>query len=92
MGFGGHAQDMNNRIKENRAKKPSQRPKFKENNLKGIYTSKSIKLKFKNTSEKELSLIKKNIKEKARLYRVKVFIIFFISFTVIISLFVYFFW
>lgn len=39
MGFGaGHILDMNNRIKQNRAQRPSNREKFKGKNREGIYT------------------------------------------------------
>ncbi len=37
MSGSGHVQDMNNRIKQNRAQRPSKRPKFKENNRENIY-------------------------------------------------------
>ncbi len=74
MGFGaGHVQDMNNRIKQNRAQRPSNRAKFKENNREGIYSTekKTQKPKFKTVSKKELTEIKNQIRERAKAERKK---------------------
>ena len=74
MGFGvGHIQDMNNRIKQNRALSPSKRAKFKENNREGIYSTevKTQKLKFKTVPEKELTKIKNQIRERSRVEQKK---------------------
>ncbi|MEM9647720.1 MAG: hypothetical protein AAF969_04510 [Bacteroidota bacterium] len=56
-------QDMNNRIAQNRNQRPSKRPKFKENNRKGIYSSvkKKERPDFKTIPKKELKKIKKQI-------------------------------
>lgn len=61
MSFGGHTLDMIHRMKQNRAQRPSNRAKFKENNRNLIYSkdSKSNPLQFKTVSEKELKEIKK---------------------------------
>lgn len=69
MSYGaGHVMDMINRMKQNRAQRPSNRPKFKENNREGIYSSnKKFKhLNFKTVPEKELIKIKKSIRERAK--------------------------
>lgn len=60
MSFGGHVFDMINRMKQNRAQRPSNRAKFKENNRTLIYSkdSKSDPLQFKTVSDKELKEIK----------------------------------
>ncbi len=73
MSFGaGHVQDMNNRINQNRAQRPSNRAKFKENNREGIYSSKnSEKPIFKTVSENELIKIKAEIQLKARTHQKK---------------------
>ena len=79
MGFGaGHVQDMNNRIKQNRAQRPSNLPKFKENNRDGIYSTdkKTEKPNFKTVSEKELTEIKKRIRKRAETERKKERLIF----------------
>jgi len=41
MSFGGHVFDMINRMKQNRAQRPSNRAKFKENNRTLIYSKDS---------------------------------------------------
>ena len=69
MGFGaGHVQDMNNRMKQNRAQRPSNRQKFKENNRDGIYSSnkKTERQNFKTVPVKELDEIKKRIRKRAK--------------------------
>jgi hypothetical protein len=69
MGLGaGHVMDMINRMKQNRAQRPSNRSKFKENNRDGIYSSdkKSRKPSFKTVPEKELTEIKNRIRERAK--------------------------
>ena len=70
MGAGaGHVLDMINRMKQNRAQRPSNRGKFKENNREGIYSTnkKPEQLNFKIVSEKELHKIKLLIRERAKL-------------------------
>lgn len=79
MGFGaGHVQDMINRMKQNRAQRPSNRSKFKENNREGIYSidKKSQQPKFKTVPEKELNEIKNRIRERAKAERKKELIIY----------------
>lgn len=69
MGLGaGHAMDMINRMKQNRAQRPSKRSKFKANNRDGIYSSdkKSVQPNFKTVPEKELAEIKKRIRKQAK--------------------------
>ena len=74
MGLGaGHVMDMINRMKQNRAQRPSNRSKFKENNREGIYSSdkKSRQPNFKTVSEKELTEIKNRIRERAKVEQKK---------------------
>lgn len=69
MAFGaGHVQDMNNRLKQNRAQRPSKKAKFKENNREGIHATKIQyeKPKYKTVPEKELTKLKKRIRERAK--------------------------
>lgn len=69
MSYGaGHVMDMINRMKQNRAQRPSNRPKFKENNRDGIYSTDKKKQRpnFKTVSEKELTEIKKRIRKRAK--------------------------
>jgi hypothetical protein len=68
MSFGGHVMDMINRMKNNRAQRPSQRAKYKDKIWEGIYsgTSKTTVLpNFKVVSEEELTAVKKRINERA---------------------------
>jgi CRISPR/Cas system CSM-associated protein Csm2 small subunit len=70
----GHVQDMNNRIKQNRAQRPSKRHKFKENNRGAIYSSSEHEdqnLKFKTVSEEKLTEIIKRIRKRAKKERQK---------------------
>ena len=68
MSFGaGHIQDMNNRMKQNRAQRPSNRPKFKENNREAIYSEghkEKKRPRFKTLSKVELVKLKSQIREK----------------------------
>ena|SRR5690606_33135782 len=69
MSFAGHAFDMINRMKQNRAQRPSNRVKFKENNREAIYSESDknqIRPNFKAIPEKELTKIKKEIQERAK--------------------------
>ena len=69
MSFGaGHVQDMNNRLKQNRANKPSKRAKFKENNREGIYSKKqeSDRIKFHQVPKEKLVKIIESIRIKSR--------------------------
>lgn len=71
-------QDMNNRIKQNRAQRPSNRAKFKENNREAIYSAetKSKGHIFKTVPENELNDIKKRIGNRAKAERRRELIIF----------------
>ncbi|MDG4715495.1 hypothetical protein [Winogradskyella marincola] len=89
MGLGaGHVLDMINRMKQNRAQRPSNRDKFKQNNREGIYSSEvKKKPKFKTVSEEELLKIKEQIKanvQKQRKKEIKIFSIVFILIILIV--------
>jgi hypothetical protein len=74
MSFGaGHVQDMNNRLKQNRANKPSNRAKFKGNNREGIYSEKyqSGNFRFHEVPKEKLEQIKENIRLKSRIEKHK---------------------
>lgn len=92
MSGSGHVQDMNNRIKQNRAQRPSKRPKFKENNRENIYSDSDKKVNrpnFKTVSEEELIEILKHIRERAetekKRERILYGIFFFTGMAIIIS-------
>ncbi len=79
MSYGaGHVMDMINRMKQNRAQRPSNRQKFKENNRDGIYSTdkKAERPNFKTVPEKKLTEIKKRIRERAKSERKKERLIF----------------
>ncbi len=68
MSYGaGHILDMINRIKQNRAQRPSNRAKFKESFRERIYSTakKSERPNFKTVSERELIEIKNQIRTRA---------------------------
>lgn len=75
MSFGaGHIQDMNNRIKQNRAQRPSNREKFKGKNREAIYSDSNKKTKrsnFKTVSPEKLTEIKNKIREQTKKERKK---------------------
>ena len=82
-----HIQDMNNRIRQNREQRPSNRAKFKENNRAAIHTKaggKEIQPNFKTTNAQELESIKSSIREKAKIEnrKIKAFYYFLIVFAV----------
>lgn len=92
MSGSGHVQDMNNRIKQNRAQRPSKRPKFKENNRENIYSDSDKKVNrptFKTVPEEELIKILKNIRQSAENERkrelISYGIFFFTGLAIIIS-------
>ena len=61
MSFGaGHIQDMNNRMKQYRSQRTSNKPKFKGNKREVFSQGSSLKPKFKKVCEEKLNLIKKN--------------------------------
>lgn len=70
MSFGaGHVQDMINRMKQNRALRPSKRQKFKGGNRDTIYTAQgkaSLKSRFRILPSRELDALKKQIQNRAR--------------------------
>ena len=69
MSFGaGHMQDMNNRLKQNRDAKTSNKTKFKESNWDTRYTKelqKRTSLNFVELSEEELHYLKIEIQKQA---------------------------
>ena len=74
MSGAGPVQDMNNRIKQNRAQRASKRPRFKEHLRDTGYSSSSDHrqpLKFITVSEEKLTAIKKRIRKRARKDRKK---------------------
>ena len=76
-GGAGHVADMNNRMKQNRSMKTSNKPKFKSNNRDLNFSqSESEKLTFKKVSEDELSQIKNEIRRKSESERKKERLIF----------------
>ncbi len=76
-GGAGHISDMNNRMKQNRSMKTSNKPKFKSNNRNLNFSKgESEKLVFKKVSEDKLILIKNEIRRKAKSERKKESIIF----------------
>lgn len=64
----GHVMDMINRIKQNRAQRPSKRPKFKEHFREGIHSTSSPTQhpSYKTVSPSELRHIKQQIREVAQ--------------------------
>lgn len=71
-GGGGHIADMNNRMKQNRSKKASNKPKFRSNNRDlNFPKGESEKLTYKKVSEEELTRIKNEIRQKAESERKK---------------------
>lgn len=93
MSGSGHVQDMNNRIKQNRAQRPSQRPKFKENNRENIYSDSDKKVyqpKFKTLPKEELVELLNRIRERAKKdskRKLIIYGIFFLTGLAIITLF-----
>jgi hypothetical protein len=64
----GHVMDMINRMKQNRAMRPSQRAKFKEHNREAIYATEEKRQPptYKTVSESELKAIKAQIRTRAK--------------------------
>lgn len=92
MGLGaGHVLDMINRMKQNRAQRPSNRDKFKQNNREGIYSSEvKEKPKFKTVPEKELLKIKEQIQTNAKKQRKReIRILSVVFFLIIVLVFVF---
>ncbi|THD67419.1 hypothetical protein E7Z59_07085 [Robertkochia marina] len=95
MSFGaGHVMDMINRMKQNRALKPSNRSKFKGDNRESIYSKKGKNFKipkFKILPPKELEKVKTQIQQNAAKERKKQNFIYGIALTVITILILAFF-
>lgn len=91
MSFGGHTLDMIHRMKQNRAQRPSNRAKFKENNRPLIYSknSKPNPLQFKTISDKELKTIKSQIRKRAKVAQKKERIFYGISISCILAIIVW---
>jgi hypothetical protein len=88
-GGAGHIMDMNNRMRQNRSMKSSNKQKFKSNNRDlDFKKGNSKKLEFKKVSDKELERIKFKIRQKAKAERKREKIIF-ISIILIISIVIY---
>jgi hypothetical protein len=93
MSYGaGHVLDMINRMKQNRAMRPSKRSKFKENNREGIHATTPIyeRPNFRTVSKEQLDSVKKQIQARAAVDRIKERIIYIICITVVIGMFIYF--
>ena len=71
----GHILDMINRLKQNRAIRPSNKAKFKEHNRETIY-SKRRKIKFKTVPKEKLEEIKNQIRAQAKSEKKKEAIIY----------------
>src|SRR5690625_1218702 len=86
MSFGGHVQAMNNRMKQNRAQRPSKRAKFKENNREGIYADYKdpALLNFKKLSESEIREMKIRVQKATKLEQRREKIIYGISIIIVI--------
>ena len=68
----GHIADMNNRMRQNRSMKSSNKTKFKSNNRDLDFKKvESKKLIFKKVSEEELAKFRNEIKRKAKFERKK---------------------
>jgi len=80
----GHVQDMNNRLEQNRALRPSLRPKFKENNREGIFSKSNSQIEFKSISEEQLIEIKLKINQEIKAEDKKARLIF--GFSIIVGL------
>lgn len=68
MSFGGHVLEMIILLKNNRAQRPSQRKKFKEDYPEGSRSNPTAPkpLQFAEVSKEELEKVKKRIREKAK--------------------------
>ncbi|MDC9723485.1 MAG: hypothetical protein PSN34_12045 [Urechidicola sp.] len=79
-GGAGHIADMNNRMRQNRSMKASNKPKFKSGNRDlNFDTKNSKKLSFKKVSESELKLIKIQIQQDLKKERINQLYIFILS-------------
>ncbi|XLS27794.1 hypothetical protein ACJD0Z_11370 [Flavobacteriaceae bacterium M23B6Z8] len=75
-----HIQDMNNRIRQNKEQRPSNRARFKENNRDGIYANetKAEEISFKIVPDEVLIEIKQRIRTQAQSKRKKELVILII--------------
>tara|TARA_R110002049_G_scaffold277604_4_gene456154 strand:- start:44 stop:328 length:285 start_codon:yes stop_codon:yes gene_type:complete len=90
-GGAGHVADMNNRMKQNRSMKTSNKQKFKSNNRDLNFSKgESGSLSFKKVSEKELTQIKNDIREKAEKERKKERLTFILTALVLIIILILF--
>ena len=86
-GGAGHIADMNNRMRQNRAMKASNKPKFKSGNRDlNFDTKNSKKLFFKKVSKRELNKIKSQIQQDLKKDRTKQLFVFILSVLISISL------
>lgn len=95
MSFGaGHIQDMNNRLKQNRAQRPSQRKKFKDNNREWIHSksSKPKKSTLKQIPEEKVKAAKLQIQKAAAKHRKKLRIFYGISLVFTLLVFIALYW
>ncbi len=76
IGGAGHIMDMNNRMKQNRSMKNSQKEKFKLHNKDLVFKGDTKKLEFKQVPEKELQRIKFEIRQRAKAERKREMLIF----------------
>ena len=92
MSFGGHVIDMVNRTNQNRAQRPSNRSKFKENNRDQIHSEVEKKQEhpiYKTILKAELMELKTQIRNQAAIERKKEIIfygLFIICGLVLVSL------
>ena len=81
MSFGaGHVQDMNNRMKQHRSQRTSNKPKFKGNERGVISQGNNLKPKFKKVSEEKLNLIKKEIRHSNKRDNLKTILVYLLVF------------
>ena len=68
MSFGGHVQDMVNRMNQNRSQRTNNKTGFKGNNRDSIYSNiNPDELNFKKLPQDELNKLKKEIQSKQQL-------------------------
>lgn len=83
MSGSGHTMDMINRVKQNRAQRPSNRPKFKDNRAAIQSDTDTVILKptFKTVSKEKLYNIKQSILKRATAENKQEYILHVIFFT-----------
>ena len=91
MSFGGHVNDMVNRIKQNAALKDARRRKFKGGNDYSNVSTIKTEYNFPKLSTEEMKNFKAKIKEEAKLEKIKQLKIWgFVIMFVMISMFLMF--